>query len=381
MYLKLTVSILGNGRVKRAYLFMTGAFCLTFFVSLFVTTHLKAQQQENIEKQNVIAPLFSEEEPLELTIKANFKSLIANKDEDVTEYDSAQLFLSGNNSDDEKFAIKVRARGFSRRVSTICDFPPLLLNFKKKEVEGTVFDGQNKLKLVTFCRDMERYQGYVFHEYLIYKMYNILSDTSLRVRLTHITYKDIGKDKLRASNYGFLIEDIDDMAERLGGEESDRLLTIHDMCDHTSLDRFTIFQFMIGNVDWHIGKPMNHNTKIITINSSLPIPIPYDFDFCGAVNTSYAVTPSNLPITSVQQRLFRGFCRQPGEYDKTIQVFIDKKEEIYNLYLDFPYLSDNVKKNTLKYYDQFYDIVTDPKKVKKQIYYACPANHEHLYKM
>ena len=54
MYLKLTVSILGNGRVKRAYLFMTGAFCLTFFVSLFVTTHLKAQQQENIEKQKTI---------------------------------------------------------------------------------------------------------------------------------------------------------------------------------------------------------------------------------------------------------------------------------------------------------------------------------------
>jgi len=373
-----TECILGKGSVIRVFLIKTAAIYMTFFVSLVFTTHPMAQQPENIEDQNVIAPLFSEEEPLELTIQANFKSLIANKDEDVTEYDSAQLFLSGNNSEDEKFAIKVRARGFSRRVSTICDFPPLLLNFKKKEVEGTVFDGQNKLKLVTFCRKMERYQGYVFHEYLIYKMYNILSDTSLQVRLTHITYQDIGKDKTRATNYGFLIEDIDDMAERLGGEESDRLLTIHDMCDHPSLDRFTVFQFMIGNVDWHIGKPMNHNTKIITINSSLPIPIPYDFDFCGAVNTSYAVSPSNLPISSVRDRLFRGFCRQQGEYDKTIQVFINKKEDIYNLYRNFPYLSDNVKKNTLKYYDQFYDIVSDQKKVKKQIYYACPANHEHL---
>jgi hypothetical protein len=274
----------------------------------------------------------------------------------------------------------VKARGFSRRLS-LCDFPPLLLNFKKKEVKGTVFEGQNKLKLVTHCRDMGKYQDYVFHEYLIYKIYNIITDTSFRVRLTHITYKDWGKDKIRADSYGFLIEDIDDLAARLGGEETDILLTVHDMCDHPSIDRFTIFQYMISNVDWNVGKPMMHNVKLITIGSSLPIPIPYDFDFCGAINTSYAAAPPNLPINTVRDRLFRGYCRSKGEYEKTVQTFINHKEDIYDLYHNFPYLSEGVKKTTLKFYDQFYDIITDPKKVKKRIYDACPGSHQHLHEI
>ncbi len=327
-----------------------------------------------------VAPLFTSDEPLELTIEADFKSLVAHKDDEIPSYDSASLIHSGTGGNDTKFSINVRARGFSRRVS-LCDFPPLLLDFKKEEVTGTVFEGQNKLKLVTYCRDMERYQEYIFQEYLIYKIYNILTDTSFRVRLTHITYKDTGKDSPRAENYGFLIEDIDDLAARLGGEETDRLLAVHDMCDHPSVDRFTLFEFMISNVDWNIGKPMMHNSKLITIGSSLPIPIPYDFDFSGVVNTNYAAAPPNLPIQSVRQRLFRGYCRPKGEYEKTIQIFIDRKDEIYALYQNCQYLDEKVIKSTLKFYDQFYDIITDPKQVKKLIYDACPGAHKHLHEI
>jgi hypothetical protein len=248
-------------------------------------------------------------------------------------------------------------------------------------VKGTVFEDQNKLKLVTYCRDMERYQEYVIQEYLVYKVYNILTDTSFRVRLTHITYKDMGKDNPRAENYGFLIEDIDDLAARLGGEETDRLLQVHDMCDHPSIDRFTLFEFMISNVDWNVGKPLMHNVKLITIGSSLPIPIPYDFDFSGIVNTNYAAAPPNLPIQSVRQRLFRGYCRPKGEYEKTIQLFLDRKDKIYALYENCPYLDEKVIKSTLKFYDKFYDIITDPKQIRKQIYDACPGSHKHLHEI
>ena len=359
----------------------SGKIILMVIIWMFLSTfQLYAQDADNASPGAEYHPLFASDDPLELTIEADFKSLIANKADETPEYNSAQLILSGTNGGIETFEIKVRARGFSRRVS-LCDFPPLYLNFIKKDVQGTVFEGQNKLKLVTFCRDMERYQEYVFHEYLIYKIYNILTDTSLRVRLTHMQYKDQGKDNPRADNYGFLIEDIDDLAERLGGQETEILLTVHDMCDHPSVDLFTVFQFMISNVDWNVGKPLMHNVKLITIGSGLPIPIPYDFDFCGAINTTYAAAPPNLPITSVRQRLFRGYCRQKGEYEKTIQIFIDRKEDIYNLYRDFPYLSEPVKKSTLNFYDKFYDIITDPKKVKKLIYDACPGNHTHLHEI
>jgi hypothetical protein len=371
----------GIGKVKSTFAPIITIICLIFSISLVIPLYPRAHPAENSDKQIVSTPLFAEEEPLELIIEANFRSLIASKSQDVTDYDSAILMVTGTNAGDARFEIKVKARGFSRRVSTICEFPPLLLNFKKKEVSGTVFEGQNKLKLVTFCRDSEYFQDYIFHEYLIYKIYNLLTDFSFKVRLAHITYIDRGKDIPRASNYGFLIEDIDDLAERCGGEESDRLLHIHDMCDHKSLDIFTIFQFMIGNVDWNIGQPMMHNSKLISVDSLQPIPVPYDFDFCGAINTNYAVAPSNLPIQTVRQRLFRGYCRLSGEYENTIQVFLDHKEDIYKLYLEFPYISEKVKKSTLKYYDQFYNIISDPKKVKKQIYEACPANHVHLYNL
>jgi hypothetical protein len=333
--------------------------------------------QERVIREDV--PLFASDEPLEITIEADFRKLVETKDDEDPYYDTARLTVTGKTGIEE-FSIKVRARGYSRRLS-LCDFPPLLLDFKKDDVNGTVFEDQNKLKLVTYCRDMERYQEYVFHEYLIYKVFNILTDTSFRVRLTHIRYIDRDKGKAMAENFGFLIEDIDDLARRLGGEESDRLLRIHDLCDHTALDRFTVFQYMISNVDWNIGQPMMHNVKLITIGSGLPIPIPYDFDFCGVINTSYAAAPPNLPIQSVRQRLFRGYCRYPGEYEKALQVFLDRKGEIYSLYEDFPFLSESVKKSALKFYDQFYDVITDPKKIKRELYDACPVNHQHLHDM
>lgn len=340
----------------------------------------EVSRAQNSEGSSGKAPLFASEEPLELTIMSDFKSLVAHKDDEEPKYDSAVLIQKSGNGNDQNFTIKVRARGFSRRVS-LCDFPPLLLNFKKEEVKGTVFEGQNKLKLVTYCRDMERYQEYVFQEYLVYKVYNLLTDTSFQVRLTHITYMDMGKNNPRAENYGFLIEDIDDLAARLGGEETDRLLQVHDMCDHPSVDRFTLFEFMISNVDWNVGKPLMHNVKLITIGSSLPIPIPYDFDFSGVVNTNYAAAPPNLPIQSVRQRLFRGYCRPKGEYEKTIQLFLDRKDKIYALYENCRYLDEKVIKSTLKFYDQFYDIITDPKQIRKQIYDACPGAHTHLHEI
>jgi hypothetical protein len=324
-------------------------------------------------------PLFASDEPLEMTIEADFRKLVETKDNEVPYYDSAKLTVTGKEGH-TRIPIMVRARGYSRRLS-LCDFPPLLLDFRKAGLQGTLFEGQNKLKLVTYCRDMDRYQEYVFHEYLIYKMFNILTDTSFRVRLTRIRYLDRGKDKAMAENYGFLIEDIDKLAERLGGEESDRLLHIHDLCDHTTLDRFTIFQYMISNVDWNIGQPMMHNVKLITIGSGQPIPIPYDFDFCGMINTSYAAAPPNLPIQSVRQRLFRGYCRHPGEYEKTMQGFLERRDEIYGLYKNFPYLNESVKKSAIKFLDQFYEVITNPKKTIKEFYNACPASHKHLHEM
>jgi hypothetical protein len=43
------------------------------------------------------------------------------------------------------------------------------------------------------------------------------------------------------------------------------------------------------------------------------VPIPYDFDFSGMINTPYAVAPDVLKISSVRQRQYRGYCMHNGE--------------------------------------------------------------------
>jgi hypothetical protein len=338
-----------------------------------------AQSLENNSSTTELEPLFTSSEPLELTIISDFRSLLANKDEEDPEYYPAELILNGPDTSGLTFEMKIKARGISRRNFDFCTFPPILLNFKKKETKETVFEGQNKVKLVTFCKDMNSFEDYVLKEYLTYKFFNILTDTSLQVRLALITYQNMNNEKVLAERFGFLIEDIDHMARRVGGKEIDLLLPNHDLCEPVSLDRFMIFQYFIGNTDWWIARPALHNVKLISVNSSPPIPIPYDFDYCGLVNTNYATPEDNLPIRSVTQRYFRGFCRRPGTYEKTIQVYLDRKEQIYRLAREFPYLSDGPRKVMIKYIDQFYDIITDPKQVRKRIYDACEIQHKHLH--
>ena len=99
------------------------------------------------------------------------------------------------------------------------DFPPLRLNFKRDNTEGTLFEGQNKLKLVAHCQDAEeQYKEYVVREYLVYKAYQLLTDKSFRVRLLKMTYVDKANEDKKMEKYGFLIESDEMLAARLEGK-------------------------------------------------------------------------------------------------------------------------------------------------------------------
>ncbi|MCK5104950.1 MAG: hypothetical protein KAR17_19140, partial [Cyclobacteriaceae bacterium] len=227
---------------------------------------------DSILQQNKTSPLFESEEPLKFTIIIDIKT-IKNDDSDDPQYSDGQLILHDESSKDINFDIKVRARGYSRRVYDFCSFPPLKLNFKKKKVKGTVFEGQDKLKLVSYCKDMAMNQDWVLEEYLIYKAYNFLTPFSFKVRLAEITYKDVNDKSREVTRYGFLIEDDDLLAERNGGKITEILMPNHDRCERKTLDIFTIFQFMIGNVDWWIVRPKIHNVKLVHIEGQPVVPV------------------------------------------------------------------------------------------------------------
>jgi len=93
-----------------------------------------------------------------------------------------------------------------------------------------------------------------------------------------------------------------------------------------------IFQFLMGNTDWSI--PAGHNIKMIKSKKpldQLPYVIPYDFDNAGIVNANYAAPDETLPIKSVRERLYRGFCLDDEVIECAVNQFIQAKDKIYSL--------------------------------------------------
>lgn len=303
---------------------------------------------------------------------------VINDIEDRNEH-PAKFILVNDDSSLTSFDIKVKVRGNMRSNPNICKFPPLRLNFKKKQTRNTLFDGQDKLKLVSHCNNINQNERYVLHEYLVYKHYNLLTEASFRVRLLKMTYKDTEGRVKDINRYGFIIEDEDIMARRNNARIYKKKLYHHDMCHKPALDIMMVFQYMIGNTDWSI--PVLHNIKLIVGKEKLPIPVPYDFDYSGLINTHYSTPAPELPIKSVTERYFLGFCRKPGVYDQIFDQFVALKEDFYQLYENSGLLDNRQAKNTIRYFNQFYKIIKDPKLSKNRIKRVCKVKHEHFYNL
>ena len=127
-------------------------------------------------------PLFESDELLEVTLEGPLAAVLRD-DRGEPEQFPFTLTVAGQN-----IPVQVRQRGNFRRLN--CRFPPLRLNFKKKETKGSVFEGQNKLKLVTHCKKSSRYQQYLLLEYQTYKILNLLTDNSYKVRVVKVHYLD-----------------------------------------------------------------------------------------------------------------------------------------------------------------------------------------------
>ena len=166
------------------------------------------------------APLFNSHGVLELTLRAPMNTLRRqDRSDEDSEERPAKLEWTNPDGSIESQDIQVQTRGIFRLNKRNCDFPPLRLNLKKGAVEGTLFENQDKLKLVVPCKlGQEYWAQYVLSEYLSYRMLNVLTPLSFRVRLARVTYIDsTGEDDPVEKRYGFIIEDDSDMAARNGG--------------------------------------------------------------------------------------------------------------------------------------------------------------------
>ena len=359
--------------------FLCQALIIYFLVSLaYANTSIHLTANNDSSTVGKIDSLFTTDEPVNITLVLDYKKIVREKTKEPA-YSPASVFLTNSESKKDSFEIKVKTRGYARRLYSYCTFPPLMLNFKKGATKNTIFQGQNKLKLVTYCSNSDINESYVMEEYLIYKIYNILTDYSYRVRLVRVTYQDINNKMKPITRVGFFIESPEKLAGRVGGKIYKVKLPNQDACDHPAIELFTLFQYMIGNTDWWV---LNfHNVTLLKVPGKLPVPVPFDFDYSGAINTPYAAPTESLPIKTVRERLFRGYCRPLGTYEKSVKIFDDNKDAIYSLYQNFSYGDKRRILGALKYYDEFYKTVNDPKLIVWRIYDACEIKHTHMHQM
>ncbi|GAB3204383.1 hypothetical protein ABID22_003312 [Pontibacter aydingkolensis] len=336
--------------------------------SFLVNSFAIGQERENNEN-----PLFRNEEVLAFTLTMDMKEMLKDRGEERS-YHSATITYQDKEGKTVTEALKVRVRGNRRRDPTVCNFPPLMLNFKRSTVEKTVFGKVNKLKLVTHCNN----EDYVLREYLVYKLYNIVTDVSFRVRLCQIRYEDVAGKRKPEIRYAFLIEDEDDLAERnVATIMPDELLIRMDATDNRTMAKLALFQYMIGNTDWSV--PYRHNIMLLYIASyGKPVPVPFDFDYTGLVMAPYATPPPELGISSVRQRLFRGYSIPGDAIAELVPFFNNRKADIYRVYTSNSLLDDKYRKQTIRYLDEFFKIINKPKDFERHILKVGHQNERNV---
>src|SRR6266540_913901 len=267
--------------------------------------------------------------------------------------------------------LRIKPRGIRRRKS--CYMAPIRLNFNKDSTKNTVFAKQNRVKLVVSCKNADDYEQYVLSEFQLYRVYNLLTPLSFQARLAHVTYVDAVKHDTLASRYAFLGEEPEEAAKRLGGKSFvEKNIQGNDL-DPDTRAIFGVFQYFIGNTDFSVTAL--HNVLLLQKDSILDyvFPVARDFDWSGAVNTRYSFPDYRLPIKNVKQRLMKGDCAPKEVFDKTFALFREKKPAIYALYhdsLSAPMKADRVRE-TLSYFDEFYQQLDDKRAVDYDIVRAC----------
>jgi hypothetical protein len=308
-------------------------------------------------------------------LTAPFKKLTGDRYGPST-YHPGQLSYRDRDGHEEILSIEIRTRGKTRRRKDYCEFPPLRLRFGA-DATDTPFDGEKSLKLVTHCNDKDSFDQYVLQEYLAYRVYRQLTERSHRVRLAQVTYVE-SQGRVRATRYGILLEGWKSVARRndLVAAAIDGAVDI-DKLSPADANRVAVFQYMIGNRDWSVLWPEPkenccHNTKPLLAPDGTVVPLPYDFDFSGIVNTPYAVAPGGR--TNVRMRRYGGLCATQAQLTEVLPLFRNNKEAIYRLYQDQPGMTPRRRRTALSYLDGFYKVINDPDQVERRMIRRCRSD-------
>lgn len=299
----------------------------------------------NAQTDNVIT-LFDSDEVLNLELNTNLARLVNDREEKEGYIEGIVRYEEGQKVE---LPVEVKVRGNYRLKEETCSFPPLKLKFAKGDIDKTIFEHNRKIKLVTHCNEDSAMVQSVFREYLAYRLYNVISETSLKVRLVKIAYSDLGGGE-GFTQYGFLIEDVDDLCDRLDMKEQKVMNVTLDQVNRDEMLRMTMFQYLIGNEDWSV--PKCHNIALVQNGKhDAFIAVPYDFDMSAFVNPPYRV---RITGPNEYEQAYKG---NKVEFDYLLgaaDIFLDKKSEIQELILSMSHLPVKCRQKCLQKVDDFF---------------------------
>ena len=321
---------------------------------------------------NTPDPLFQSDAPLYVKITAPLTTLV--KERPTEEYLPGVFQYTEPDGTTVNLDLEIRTRGHFRNDN--CDFPPLGLRFNKSQTKGTLFDKQKKLKLVVHCKSSELYEQLVFREYLIYRILNVITDLSFRVRLLRVTYVDYEQQRDEQIRYAYLIEHKNRLGKRHDRKEVEIEKAPVRSVQPDQLNLTSIFEFMIGNTDFSPmqgapGEMCCHNYVLFGNDVDPMVAVPYDFDQSGFVNAPYAQPSQNFNIRTVRTRLYRGRCLNNPNVPATLQYFRDNREAIYEVMNTQKELHAQTRKSVVRYIDKFYKLIDKPSNVERHIIDKC----------
>jgi hypothetical protein len=318
--------------------------------------------------------LFENKDTLRVRIEAPFTTLMRDRDEEDRD---GLLYILSTSGTEQKFDLKIRTRGNFRGKAKHCNFAPLRLNFRKKQVSGTEFDSQDVLKLVTHCQNLGRaYEQSLLLEYLAYRILNQLTDLSFRVRLLHIDYVDTENKNKTRTKYAFLIEDDNALSRRIRLQAANVSSLSPEQLDPSQAALSGIFEYLIGNTDYSTvlgaaDAPCCHNTKLFIGPDGRFIPVVYDFDLSGVVDAPYATPNPKYDLQDVKERLYLGHCLHNDLLDAAIGRTIENRNAIKQLIEKQDGLTKQSRRKTMRYLDSYYDRVSNPAKRESDILKKC----------
>ena len=345
----------------RSFLLLTTSLLIGWPVALL------SAQPDSTRQQAGTAALFGSQTPITFTLMTRMTALVNDRTKPLADslagrHPATLTYLDSVQGASVSVPVAVMVRGNFRRNATNCAFPPLYLDFPKKKVKNTLFAGQNKLKLVTHCQG----DDYVLREFLIYKLYNLLTPLSFRTRLARVAYVDSLEKRPTETRWGFLIEADDAVIRRSQLTEIGKGLPSTDI-DSVSMVRLAVFEFMIGNIDWSVS--YRHNIRLAKSGTDgKPLVIPYDFDHAGLVDAPYAQYADRSGEEGLPTRAYRGPLYPGWLLKRVFAEFVTLKPQFYALYQTEKRLTRGYITQSITYLDGFYQIIGDPNAVRANFF-------------